>query len=156
MHELGLRPGTRNHFPEVGHFHTHCHEIEFAARGVLHPGVGNQNPQRREVRAQGHQERDGKVSALAQTVPAEEKEPDHGGFQEEGHQTFNRKRGAEDVAHVVRVVGPVRAELEFHGDAGGNAQGKVNAEKLAPETGHVFVDLTAGYDVTGFHDHQHE
>ena len=70
------------------------------------------------------------MSALGEALPTEEEQTDEGRFQEEGHQTFNRERGAEDVAHVVRVVGPVRAELEFHGDARSNAKGKVNAEEL--------------------------
>ena len=96
------------------------------------------------------------MSALGEALPAKEEQTDEGRFQEEGHQTFNRERGAEDVAHVVRVVSPVCAKLEFHGDAGRNAQREVDAKELAPEAGHVFVDFAARHDVARLHDHQHE
>ena len=39
---------------------------------------------------------------------------------------------------------------------GGNAQSKVDAEELAPETGHVFVHFLARDDVRHFHRHQQE
>ena len=45
-----------------------------------------------------------KVRSLLKARPAEEEKADEGGLQEEGHETFNRQRGAEDVAHVVRIV----------------------------------------------------
>jgi hypothetical protein len=96
------------------------------------------------------------VSALGEALPAKEEQTDEGRFQEEGHQTFNRKRGAEDVANVVRVISPVRAELKLHGDAGRNAQREVDAKEFAPEAGHVFVDFAARHDVARLHDHQHE
>jgi hypothetical protein len=57
------------------------------------------------------------VAHLGELVPAEEEQADEGGFQEEGHQPLDGQRRAEDVAHVVAVVAPVHAELEFHGHA---------------------------------------
>ena len=54
------------------------------------------------------------------------------------------------------VVGPVGAELELHGQSGGNAEGEIDTEQLAPELGHVFVDLLAGHDVDRLHDGQQE
>ena len=154
--ELGLSPFVRENGPEVDHFHSHRLEVELSADGIHHPGVGNENPEGGEVGAHGHEDRGGKMLALGEAVPAEEEEADEGGLKEEGHQAFDGERGAEDVAHVVGVVGPVRAELELHGDAGGNAEGEVNPEELAPEAGHVFVDFLAGKDVRHFHGHEHE
>jgi len=40
--------------------------------------------------------------------------------------------------------------------AGGDAEGEVDAEQLAPELCHVFVDLLAGHDVDRFHDGEQE
>ena len=94
--------------------------------------------------------------ALGEAVPAEEEQPDESGFKEEGHQTFDGERSAEDVADVVRVVGPVRAELELHGDAGRHAEGKVDAEELAPELRHVLVNLLPREYVGSFHDDEQE
>ena len=93
---------------------------------------------------------------LGEPVPAEEEQADEGGFEEERHQPLDGQRRAEDVADVVAVVGPVGTELEFHGQSGGDAQRKVDAEQLAPELGHVLVDLLAGHDIDRLHDGQQE
>ena len=156
VHEFGLCPGTRGDFPEVRHFHAHGFEIEFGPYRVHHPGVGDQNPQRREVGAERHKEGHRQMTALGKALPAEEEQTDEGRLEEEGHQTFDGQRGAEDVAHVVGVVSPVRAELKLHGDARRNAEREVDAEELAPEAGHVLVHLAARHDVARLHDHQHE
>ena len=92
----------------------------------------------------------------AQAIPAEEEQPDKGRLEEERHQAFDRQRGAKDVAHVVAVVGPVGAELELHGQPGGDTEGEIDTEQLAPELGHVLVDLLAGHDVDRLHDGQQE
>ena len=96
------------------------------------------------------------MSGFFKTLPAKEKEPDEGRFQEECHKAFNGKRGAENVADIVRVVGAVCAKLEFHRDTGSNPQREIDAKKFAPEFCHVFVDFFSGYHVAGFHDDQHE
>ncbi len=87
-------------------------------------------------------------------IPTEEEQSDEGGFEEEGHQPFDCQRGAEDIADVVRVVGPVGTELELKRDPGGDTKGEVDAEELAPETRHVLVDRLAGHDIDALHDDQ--
>src|SRR5258707_2076865 len=89
---------------------------------------------------------------LGQPVPAEEEQTDHGRFQEEGHQAFDGERRAEHVADIMRVIGPVGAELEFHGDAGGDPHGEVDAEQRAPELRHVAPDGAAGHHIDALHD----
>ena len=89
-----------------------------------------------------------------QAIPAKEKKADEGRFQEEGHQTFDGQRCAENITDVVGVVGPVGSELEFQGDTSGDAQCEVDPVQLAPEAGHVFVDGFAGHYINRFHDHQ--
>ena len=94
--------------------------------------------------------------ALArQAIPAEEEQADEGRFEEEGHQPLDRERRAEDVADVMRVVGPVGPELELQRDPGGDAEREVDTEELAPETRHVLVDRLAGHDIDALHDDQH-
>ena len=39
-------------------------------------------------------------------------------------------------------------------EPGGHAEREIDAEQLAPELGHVLVDLLAGHDVDRLHDHQ--
>ncbi|MNR29277.1 hypothetical protein D3C85_1466550 [compost metagenome] len=54
------------------------------------------------------------------------------------------------------VVGPVHAELEFHGQAGGHAQDEVDAEQHAPEAGDGPPDGPARHHIDALHDDQHE
>ena len=96
------------------------------------------------------------MTELAHAIPAEKEQPDKSGLQEKRHQPFDRQRRAEDVADIMRVVGPVGAELEFHGDAGGHPHGEIDAEQLAPEPRHVAPDLAPGHDVSAFHDGEQE
>ncbi len=154
--ELDLRHRVEDQRAEVDQLHAHGLEVELGAHRVLHPAVGDQDPQRREVRAQRHQPGGGQVLHPRQAVPAEEEQADEGRLEEERHQALDGQRRAEDVPDVVRVVGPVGAELELHGQAGGDAEGEVDAEQLAPELDHVLVDLLAGHHVDRLHDRQQE
>ena len=51
-------------------------------------------------------------------------------------------------------IRPVGTKLEFHGDTGGDTQGKVDAKQFAPKTRHVFPHFFACHHVHGFHDDQ--
>ena len=93
---------------------------------------------------------------FGQAIPAKKEQTDEGRFEEECHQAFNRQRSAENVTDVMAVVRPVGAELELHGQASGDAQREVDAEQLAPEAGHVLVDLLAGHHIDRLHDGQEE
>ena len=90
----------------------------------------NQAPDRRDPDG-------GEVQTLRQLVPAEDPQPDEGGFEEEGHQALERERGAEDVADEAGVRRPVHAELELLHDAGDHAHGEVDQEDLAEEAREV-------------------
>ncbi|EAP89958.1 hypothetical protein OA2633_07089 [Oceanicaulis sp. HTCC2633] len=89
---------------------------------------------------------------LAHPVPAEEEQADQRRLEEKGHQAFNGQRRAENVAHIVGVIGPVHAELELHRDPGGHAQHEIDAEQRAPELRHVPPDLTARHHINALHD----
>ena len=93
---------------------------------------------------------------FTQTIPTEEEQTYKGRFEEEGHQTFDGQRRTENIAHVVGIVRPVSPELELHGQTGSHTQRKVDTKQLAPELGHIFINLFAGKDVNRFHDCQQE
>gem|GEM_PF-5635446 len=93
---------------------------------------------------------------FAQTIPAEEEQTYKGGFEEEGHQTFNSQRRTEDIPNIVRIIRPVSPELELHGQTGCHAQCKVDSKQLAPELGHIFINLFAGKNVDRLHNGQQE
>src|SRR5262249_31744359 len=121
---------------------------------MLHPAVGDQDPQRRQIRTDGDQPRHCEMTKLGQAVPAENKQTDESRFQEKRHQAFDGERRAEYVADIMRIVGPVGAELEFHGDAGGHPHGEIDAEQLAPKLRDVPPDSAASHHIDALHDRQ--
>ena len=152
VHELGLRNRIGQHGKEVGHLHAHGLRIEGGSYRVLHPAVCHQNPQRRKVGANRHQAGHHQVLDLAQAIPAKEEQAHKGGFQEKGHQTFNRQRRTKDVTHIVAVIAPVHAELKLHHHPGGDTHGEVDAKQHTPELGHVAPDRAPGHHKHRLHD----
>jgi hypothetical protein len=61
MHELGLRDRVEQHRAERGQFHAHGVVVEFRPDRMLHPTVGNQDPERRKTRTQRHERGDEQV-----------------------------------------------------------------------------------------------
>jgi len=52
----------------------------------------------------------------------------------------------------MRIIGPVGAELELHGDAGGHPHGEIDAEQRAPKLHDVAPDFAPADDVDRLHD----
>ena len=88
---------------------------------------------------------------FANAVPAEVPHCKERGFQKKGHRGFNSQQGAENIAHVFRVAGPVGAELELKRDARHHAQGKVDEKKFSPKFGLFFPEFVTGTHIAGFH-----
>ena len=156
VYELGLSHCVENNRHKVRDFHAHGIGIELGADRVLHPAIGHENPEGREIGAQRHQPGDDQMADLAQPVPTKEEQADKSGFEEERHQAFNRQRRAEHVAYIVTVVTPVHAELEFHDNAGSDAHGEINAEQRRPEHGRLAPDIAARHHIDAFHDGHHD
>ena len=97
---------------------------EDVAHRMLHPGVGDQDPDGREVGGQGHQPDAHGVELGREPVPAEDPHRQEGGFQKEGQGGLDGQQRPEDVPHVAGVPGPVGAELELQGDAGHHPDGE--------------------------------
>jgi hypothetical protein len=92
VHELRPGDGLNMRSAKLDELHPHRVELNSAPTGILHPCVGDQDPERRQVRAQRDEERDHQVLDLAEAVPAEEEQADERRFQEERHQSFERQR----------------------------------------------------------------
>ena len=93
------------------------------------------------------------VHPFRDAVPAEDQHGQKARFEEEGENAFGRQGGAENVADVAGVGGPVGAELEFHDDAGGHAHGEVDGENAGPELRHGVIAVVAGAQVKTLHQH---
>ena len=118
---------------------------------MLHPGVGYQNPPRRDGGAQACEPRGGQVEAAAHLVPTKEHDGYEGALHKEGQDAFDGKRRTEYIAHEPGVVAPVRAELKFKNQSRGHTYGKVNAEEFLPELGCLFPKLVLRADILCLH-----
>ena len=149
MGELVHRIGREGDLEEVLHLEAGGLGVEGLADRILHPGVGHQDPHRRQAGADCHHPGGKQVESLGNAVPAEEHDREEGGLEEEGEDALDGERRAEDIADHPRVVGPVGAELEFQDEPGGHADGEVDTEQLHPELGQPLPLLVAGAHVDG-------
>ena len=154
--EFRLRHRIEQQLPERSQLHAHGVGIEDGADRILHPAVGDQDPQRGQIGADRDQPGDRRWPSFGSRSQPKKNRPTKVDFEKECHQAFDRQRRAENVADIMRVIGPVGAELEFHGDAGGDPHGEIDAEQLAPESRHVAPDFPAGHDVDALHDGKQE
>ncbi len=151
VHEFRLGVLAEDEGREIVEFEPHRVGIEARPRRVLHEGVGDEDPEGGKVGAQGDEIGHREMGGAAQAVPAEEHQADEGRFHEEGHQSFDGERRAKHIAHEMGIHRPVGAELELHGEPGRHADGEVDAEQLAPELGHLLIDVLAGDDIDRLH-----
>ena len=92
------------------------------------------------------------MSDAAEPFFAVKEQPQKTRLQEKGKNTFHGQSLADDAAGGLGEFRPVGAELKFHGDAGDDAEGKVDAENFCPETRGAVVVLIAGAQRHGFED----
>ena len=154
--ELCLGYGVEQHCAKVGHFHPHRIGVEGRAHRILHPAIGDENPQRGEIGPNRDHEGHRQMPQFRQTIPAKEHQSDEGCFKEEGHQSFDRERRAENVADIMREIRPVSAEFELHGQSGSDAENEVDPEDLSPEPRDFAPDRAARHHIDRFHDDEHE
>ena len=107
MAELRDGEGRKGHLGERHHLIAHGVRIEFATHGILHPRVGHEDPPGGDRCSQTCEPGGGEVEAWRYLLPAEIHHSHEGRLHEEGHDTLDGQRGAEDVAHKPAVVGPV-------------------------------------------------
>src|SRR5712692_1659932 len=75
---------------------------------------------------------------------AEEKKSQERGLEKKGKDPFHRKRLSDHAAGRSGKLGPVRAELEFHGNAGDNAQCETDSEYPGPKSRRAVPRFVAG------------
>ena len=111
----------------VGHEpgrHDFAFVFDVVAGRRLHPGIGDDDPYRAEVRAEADHAGGEKVQLRPDLVPTEEEDGEEARLEEEGKDALGGQRAAENVADKARVGGPVGPELEFQDDPGGHADGE--------------------------------
>src|SRR5690348_8224676 len=87
---------------------------------------------------------------------AVEKEAKKTRFEEKGKDAFHGQSLADYAAGGSGERGPVGAELKFHGDAGDDADGEIDAEDASPEPRGAIVVFVAGAKSFGFEINEQE
>jgi hypothetical protein len=149
MHELQDGKLLGDDREEVGQFG--ATPANGVAHRILHPGIGDQDPDRREIGPDRHQPGHGGVGFGGELLPPEMPDADKGGFQEKGRRGFDRQKRTEDIPDIGRIARPVGAELEFERDAGHDPHGKIDQKDFAPELGHGQIGFVAGAHIAGLH-----
>src|ERR1035437_6514358 len=120
--------------------------------GRLHPGVGGQDPEGREGRAQENHQAGNPAYGRTDAIAPEEHDADEGRLQEEGEDPFRRQWGAEDIADVSGEARPVGAELELHHDTADDADDERDGEELGQEDCEAIVYVLLGPPAERLHD----
>ncbi|SCM73941.1 hypothetical protein KL86PLE_130024 [uncultured Pleomorphomonas sp.] len=110
----------------------------------LHPGIGRENPGRRQKRAEGHHAGGKQVQAVADAMEAEQHDAEKARFEEKGRQHLVAHQRADHRPDLVGELAPVGAELVGHDDARHDAHAEGDGEDRLPELEQLLVDLPLG------------
>ena len=147
MEELDDSRRGEGYGPEVCHLVAHRLGVEDHPLWVLHPSVGYEDPYCRDRCPDDREPAGGEVEASADLAPAEEHHSDEGTLHEEGQDTLDSQRSAEDVADEPAIVRPVRPKLELQYDPSGDTDSEVDPEELLPVLGRLLPELIAAAEV---------
>ena len=123
-------------------------ELPFGVDGEagrrLHPGIGRQDPERRDQRAHGDHQGGEKMQPVADPFQAEQHDPEKARLEKEGGQHLIGHQGADHGAGLVGKRRPVGAELVGHHDARHHAHAERDREDLQPVIEQVDEYLAPG------------
>src|SRR5579863_5538073 len=106
---------------------------------MLHPRVGDDDEKSANPRSQKNSQGRPPMPARAEAFLAVEEESQECRLEKESEHAFHGQSLPDHPSGKTREVRPVRAELEFHGDAGDDAKKEVDAEDPRPETSRAAI-----------------
>src|SRR5580658_4472125 len=99
--------------------------IELIAHWMLHEGIRDQNEIAGQPASERNRYRCQEVIARTQSLFAPDERADEGAFQKECEHPFHCQCLSDRAAGVTGKACPIGPELKFHGNAGYDANGKV-------------------------------
>src|SRR6476661_3299984 len=108
---------------------------------MLHERVGHQNEITREPTTECNGQGCRKMSARSEPFLAPDQRADEGALEKEREHPFHRQRLSNYSASITGKVGPVRAELKLHRNAGDDTDREVESENLRPKPNGLIVFL---------------
>jgi hypothetical protein len=127
------REAVREELPDARQLRAPVDDL--GADRSLHPRVRHDDEQRREPGPEREEPDRRKMDALREPVPAEDPESEERRLEEEGCESLDRERCAEDVADELGVDGPVHSELELLHEPGRDADREVDEHERPEEAG---------------------
>ena len=118
--------------------------IDRIAGRRLHPGIGREDPERRDQRADRDHQRREEVQPRADALQAEQHDAEEAGLEEEGGQHLVGHQRADHGPGLVGEHRPVGAELVGHHDARHDAHAEGDGEDLQPVIEQVDEDVASG------------
>src|SRR5438132_3230237 len=106
---------------------------------MLHERIRDENEIAGNPTAECNRDRGGKMCARAESFLAPDQRTDKRALQEEREHPFHRQRLTDDATSVFRKVRPVRSELEFHRNAGHDADREIQSENFRPKSDGLVV-----------------
>src|SRR5271154_3509735 len=128
--------------------------IDSIAHRMLHEGIRDQDEVAGQPTSERNRYRCQKVIARTQSFFAPDERADEGAFQEECEHPFHRQGLSDRAARVTGKVCPIRSELKFHGNAGYDANGKIEPKNLGPKADGLIVFFISCLKSTPFPIHK--
>ena len=92
------------------------------------------------------------METLTHAIPAEEHHSHESSLHKESEDTLDGERSSEDIADEPGIIRPIRAELKFEDEAGGDTDGEIDAEDRHPELGDTLPRLLLSADIDTLHN----
>src|SRR5208283_257542 len=152
---LEQSPGIQQQAPKTREFNCAggCYAV---AGGVLHPRIGGDDQVARHPGAEENEKRAPPVADASELFFSEQEEAQECGFQEKGENSFHRQGLSNHAASGAREQRPISSELELHGNASDDAEGKVNTENSCPEARGAIVVFITGAQSEGLQNEDEE
>src|SRR5664280_2229621 len=99
MQEFVYSTLIKKNCPETHHFITCRIRIKNHTHRMLHPGIGDKDPECGETSSNSHKPGGKKVKSFTYFIPSKKHYSNKSRFQEKSHNPFNRQRSTEYIAH---------------------------------------------------------
>ena len=104
MGKLGHGIVRKGNLDEILHLKTCSIRIERLTDRMLHPGIGNKNPDRRHVGPHSNHPSGKQMKSLGDPVPTKKHDRKKCCFQKKGKNPFDGQRSTENIAHHPGVI----------------------------------------------------
>src|SRR5712675_1326421 len=100
---------------------------------MLHERIRDQNEVSGDLAAECDRDRSREMATRPESFLTPDQRTNERALEKEREHSFHRQRLSNYSAGIFGKIRPVRSELEFHRNAGDDADGKIQSENLRPK-----------------------